>query len=513
MKPQSPTPESFLEFLPGFPPEAIEGAWKVLTLTQKHLLLWRARWMATRHDHQVPPPDTTELGEPNPWHIWLMLAGRGSGKSRAGAEWIGWESATQPKTRSLVIAPTSGDLRDVCFEGESGLMNVIPPPLIRNYSRSLNELVLRNETIIKGIPASEPERFRGPQWHRAWADELASWDMGGGQDEDAWDMIAFSLRLGINPQLLISTTPKPRPLIRSLLKRSDVRVTKANTYDNLQNLAPTFRNQILQYEGTKIGRQEIYAEVLDPEDEGVVRRSQIKRWPADRPLPDFEFIVYSLDTSFSEQQHDSKRDRTDPSACSVWGGFRYESKPGIMLLDCWEEKLGYPDLIKRVKHERDARYGGNDKPRIKPMYGPIQSYTSGRSPDLMVIEDKGSGISLRQSLAAEGIITYPYNPGRADKLTRLHIVSPLFVQGYIWIVESDKRPNQFRSWAEPLVSQVCSYSGEGTTSHDDLLDTTTQGLRVINDKWLRAIARAPVKNRQDNVIDFPATNRGNPYAA
>ena len=471
----TPTPEELIELLPAMAPEAIQGAWKHMTVAHKHLLLWRAKWLSQRLQHQEPPPSSP------PWHIWLMLAGRGSGKSRTGAEWTGWESATRPDTRSLVAAPTASDLRDVCFEGDSGLLNVIPAPLISHYSRSLNELVLKNGSLIKGIPASEPERFRGPQWHRVWADELAAWDQGGGQDEDAWDMIAFSLRLGTNPQIFISTTPKPRTLIRSLLKRSDVHVTRASTYDNLQNLAPTFRNQILQYEGTKIGRQEIYAEVLDPEEDGVVKRSQIRRWPHDRPLPDFEVLLYSLDTAFSERSRDEKG-RTDPTAASVWGGFRHEGKPGIMLLDCWEERLGFPDLIARVKNEQSYRYGGSEKPSIKPLFGPGRSTTGGRVPDMLVIEDKGSGISLRQSLAREGIVTYPYNPGRADKLTRLHIVSPLFAQGFVWMVESDKRPNQFRTWAEPMITQLCSYSGEGSIPHEDLLDTATQALRVINDK-------------------------------
>lgn len=509
----SPPPEELIALLPELAPEAIIGAWKVLNNTHKHLLLWHAKWLSQRHDYQIPPVLNRQVDPPAPWHIWLMLAGRGAGKSRTGAEWAGWESAINPKTRTLVSAPTAGDLRDVCFEGESGLLNVIPPALIRNYSRSLNELYLTNETLIKGIPASEPERFRGPQWHRCWADELCAWGSSAGGDEDAWDMIMFSLRLGQNPQMFISTTPKPRPLLHSLLRRSDVVVTRANTYDNIANLAPTFRKQILQYEGTKIGRQEIHAEVLDPEEDGVVKRSQIRRWPANRPLPDFEIVLYSLDTSFSEKSVDDKG-RRDPTAASVWGGFRYEGKPGIMLLDCWEEMLSFPELMTKTRRELAARYGGNDKSIIKPQFGPIRPLFSGKGIDFCVIEDKGSGISLRQVLAAEGIITHPYNPGRADKLTRLHIVSPLFAQGYVWVVESENRPNQFRSWAEPLVSQLCSYSGEGTIAHDDLLDTTTQALRVINDKWLRALTIAPsgaISTPARNVVDFPA-RRVNPYA-
>ena len=209
------TPDSLIELLPDFPPDVLKAAWDQLARPHQEALLWRASWLATRHLHQIEPDNDW-------WHVWLMLAGRGSGKSRAGAEWTGWEALTDPHSRSLVAAPTSGDLRDVCFEGDSGLLNVIPPALIRSYSRSLHELILHNGSLIKGIPASEPERFRGPQWHRAWCDEVAAWGLsqGSGRDEDAWDMIAMSMRLGQKPRILISTTPKPRRLIKSLVARS-----------------------------------------------------------------------------------------------------------------------------------------------------------------------------------------------------------------------------------------------------------------------------------------------------
>jgi len=489
----------------GLDPDEFRAAWGVLTGEQRDSLLWRVKWLKTRHVHQVDPGGD--------WHVWMMLAGRGSGKSRAGAEWLGWESWCDPGSRSLVAAPTSGDLRDVCFEGESGLMAVIPPALVKSYSRSLHELILVNGSLIKGIPATEPERFRGPQWHRGWCDELAAWNHGGGEDEEAWDQIAFSMRLGENPQIFISTTPKPNRLVRSLLKRKDVRVTTASTYANLEHLAPTFREQILQYEGTKIGRQEIHAEVLDPEEDGVVRRSQLRRWPADKPLPQLEVVIMSLDTAFSEQ-HKDERGRTDPSACSVWGGFRVKGKPGIMLLDCWEDKLGYPDLVDRVKRESKARYGGDeDRPVIVPMFGPRRLEHTGKGIDFLVIEDKGSGISLRQSLARDGIVTYPYNPGKADKLTRLHIVSPLFAQGYVWVVESDRRPGEFKSWAEPLITQLCSYTGKDSIPNDDLMDTATQALRVLSDKWLRVPAEAPLTKAPVAVGVEGPTRTDNPYAA
>ena len=105
----------------------------------------------------------------------MLLAGRGAGKTRCAAEWLWWEAWSQPNTRWLVSAPTSGDVRDVCFEGDSGLKSVIPEILIEDYIKSLHEIKLKNGSIIKGIAASEPSRFRGPQFHGGWLDELAAW--------------------------------------------------------------------------------------------------------------------------------------------------------------------------------------------------------------------------------------------------------------------------------------------------------------------------------------------------
>ena len=459
----------------------------------------RIKWLTIAIQHQLPPGG-------NWWAVWLLLAGRGAGKTRSAAEATWWNAWNNPGTRWLVSGPTSGDVRDVCFEGDSGLLNVMPREIIDNYSISLHQITLVNGSIIKGIPASEPERFRGPQFHGGWLDELAAWDY----LEDSWDMIQFGMRLGKNPQLLCTTTPRPKPLIVDLTKRKgkDVAVTMASTYDNIQNLAPSFQKQILQYEGTKIGRQEIHAEILDPEESGIIKRDWIRLWPANKPLPQLEYIVMSLDTAFTEETRDKKKGDPDYSACSVWGLFRHEKKPAILLLDCWQERLGLPDLIDRVKQEMKVQYGDGDQvPVIKPLVGPKSSYLVGRKPDLCLIEDKGSGISLRQTLARENILAYPYNPGRADKLSRLHAVSHLFLHGFVWVVESEKRAGQPKTWAEPLISQLCSFTGEKSIKHDDLMDSATQAIRLISDKHMLSTT-VPMKE------DEPRKPRihTNPYA-
>lgn len=470
--------------------------WSKLTPYERAVADWQLGWLRKRLPHQIPPEGA--------WSIWLMLAGRGAGKTRTAAETLGSWAALQNNTRWLVSAPTYGDLIGVCFEGESGLLNVVPRDLIEAYNKSDVELRFTNGSLIKGITAEKPERFRGPQFHGGWLDELAAWQYA----DEAFDLLMFGMRLGKQPRLICTTTPKPNTIIRNLLKREgkDVVVTRASTYANLENLAPTFRDQILRYEGTTIGRQEIHAEVINPEEMGVIRRSWIKKWQGE--LPELEFIVLSLDTAFTEETGGGGD--PDYSACAVWGVFSPRAdRRDIILLDCWQERLGFPDLITRAKREMKAVYAPREKALLKPMFGPAYMEDSGRKPDVLLIEDKGSGISLRQTLGREGIISAPYNPGRAKKLDRLHAVSPLFAAGRVWMVESTKVPGEFVSWAQPLIEQLCTFSGEGSIPHDDLMDAAVQGLRYIADRDMIRVTRpeAPEPRVTD---DRPKVN---PYAA
>lgn len=333
----------------------------------------------------------------------------------------------------------------------------------------------------------------------------------------------MSVRLGDDSRILATTTPRPKPHIKALIADPGTIVTRASTYVNLDNLNKKFAQRILKYEGTKIGRQEIHAEIIDAEEGGIVQRSNLRMWPSSKPLPKFEYIVMSLDTAFSEESFNKKKQETDPSACSVWGGFMYKPRPdskgipNIMLLDCWAEKLSFPDLVDTVTREKDVRYGETDK---RPVYAPakIPAWVSrkekkpsgvGHPIDVIVIEEKASGKSLRQQLYKDGILTVGYNPGKADKLTRLHVVSPLPVDGRVWVPESTKTPGKFMTWAEPLLEQLCSYSGEGTIVHDDLLDTTTQAWRIIDDHWLHYLDVA-AKRKNKSIIDSDAPPKKRP---
>jgi len=441
----------------------------------------RIKWLSIANNHQITPSGDW-------WSIWLLLAGRGAGKTRCAAEWLWWEAWSQPNTRWLVSAPTSGDVRDVCFEGDSGLLSVVPEILIEDYIKSLHEIKLKNGSIIKGIAASEPSRFRGPQFHGGWLDELAAWDY----LDDAWDMLQFGMRLGQHPKIIATTTPKPKPLIVDLVNRDgdDVCYTTASTYDNIKNLAPTFQKQILQYEGTKLGRQEIYAEIIDPEEAGIIKRNWFKLWPHDKPLPRFQYVVQSYDCATSDKT------KNDPTACVVFGVFKpNDDKPmSAMVIDCWEEHLQYPDLRPKVIDEATSISGDDNE------------FGSGKKVDMILIEDKSAGISLVQDLQRGGLPVRSYNPGSADKTMRLNLVAPIIQRGRIYIPESTTVPGAPRSWVEPLLNQLCAFP---EVRHDDLVDATSQALRLLRDLGFLNID--PIYN-SDDAYDEDRSQRVNPYA-
>ena len=476
-----------------------------LNAQQQAFALWQHQWANTARPNQIPelvsPPGFVEMG---------YLAGRGFGKTRVGAEWLGRATYLDGAGfDSAVIAPTYQDVKFTCFEGESGLLSVIPPELIKAYNKS--DLVIEMYNVaggvssIRGFTAEKPERLRGPQHTRIWADELAAWIY-----DDVWDMAMMGLRLGQHPQALWTTTPKPKELVRKLVAKKPGRViVTGSTYDNKANLPDSFFDQLAQYEGTTLGRQELYGELIDPEESGIVKRSQFRLWAHDKPLPRFDLVVMSLDTAFTEKTMDKRSGDPDPTACSVWGVFFHEKRNNVMLLDCWEEHLGLPDLIRKVKKELNVSYGDDDDTAvIKPLFGSSKPLTSGRKPDILLIEDKGSGISLRQMLEREGIEAYAYNPGRADKLTRLHIVSPIFARKMVWLPESAKHPGRPRNWVDPLLHQLCSYTGPGSIKHDDFVDSVSQCFRLMMDKRLLDAVQA----KKDEPSGPPPKPVSNPYA-
>lgn len=473
-----------------------------LPATDLHALIWQARWSATAREKQRTPPGD--------WNEWGILAGRGFGKTLLGSQWLGASAYFDPQAlpRAL-IAPTLNDVRHTNFEGPAGLLAVIPPELVKDYNKTNLIITLLNGSSIRGFSAEEPERLRGPQFADLLGDEIAAWTKG----QETWDMAMMGLRLGPNPKFVWTTTPKPKELIRGLVTPKPGRViTTGTTYENRAHLPQSFFDQLVQYEGTQLGRQELEGELIDAEEGGIISRSWLRLWPASKMLPKFEWIIMSLDTAFTEKTFD-KKTGADPTACGVFGVFWYEDIRHVMLLDCWDDHLGFPDLVKRVKREMSVAYGDDeDVALIRPLIGSAKPRGSGRKPDILLIEDKGSGISLRQALEREGISAYAYNPGRADKTARLHMVSHIFAQKRVWLAESDRYPGRPRTWTEPLLAQLCSYSGNGSLKHDDYVDVVSQSVRLLLDKNMLDGTRKPKegREREEPVERKPIIN---PYSA
>ena len=230
---------------------------------------------------------------------WLYMAGRGAGKTRSAAEWFN-EKARTPGLRLALIGRTPADVRDVMIEGESGILACSrgPRPV---YEPTKRRLTYPNGTIATAYSAEVPSALRGPQHHFAWADEPAAWTDAPKGDvlDTAWNNLMLGLRLGRNPQCVATTTPKPNALIRTILARASTVVSRGSTYDNLANLAPSFREQVLAtYEGTRIGRQELLGELLEDVEGALwtLARIEAGRIP-ENAAPDMARVVVAVDPS------------------------------------------------------------------------------------------------------------------------------------------------------------------------------------------------------------------------
>lgn len=222
--------------------------------------------------------------------VWLIQAGRGFGKTRTGAETIRlWHDMGY--SRFAIIGQTPADVRDVMIEGESGLLSVCPKWDMPEYQPSKRRLVWADGAVALIFSGANPEQLRGPQHEKAWADEIFAWQY----PQETWDMMMFGLRLGDNPQVIVTSTPKPLPIIKHLRSLPSTYVTHGTTYDNRANLAPAFYNEIItKYEGTRLGRQELNAEILDDNPSALWSRETLDKLRTNK-APDLVRIVVGID--------------------------------------------------------------------------------------------------------------------------------------------------------------------------------------------------------------------------
>lgn len=263
----------------------------------------RASWILKARPKQITPEGD--------WRIWLILAGRGWGKTCTGAEDAAAFALWNDESRIGVAAPTFGDARDICVEGESGLLKALPPVCVETWNRSHGELILKNGSRFKLFSADEPERLRGPQFHRAWADELAAW-----KSPAAFDQLQMGLRLGDSPRLVITTTPKPTALIKTLAARAgkDVWLTKGRSEENSGNLAPGVLAALRErYGGTRLARQELDAEIIEDVEGALWRHADIDAARIEKP-PELKRVMIAIDPAVTS--HD-KSDETGIVAAGI----------------------------------------------------------------------------------------------------------------------------------------------------------------------------------------------------
>ena len=216
-------------------------------------------WAFWAREDQLPPGL-------NDWKTWLILGGRGAGKTRAGAEWVRGmalglpEFSARPARRVALIGETLADVREVMIEGVSGLLGIHPRAERPHWIPGRRRLEWKNGAVAQVFSAEEPESLRGPQFDAAWCDELCKWRYA----EETFDMLQFGLRLGAHPRQVVTTTPRPIALLKRLIADPLTALSKMPTRDNAYNLAPTFLESIVaRYAGTRLGRQELEGEIVE----------------------------------------------------------------------------------------------------------------------------------------------------------------------------------------------------------------------------------------------------------
>jgi phage terminase large subunit-like protein len=254
-------------------------------------------WPTTARDDQLPPhvwagADARQRG----WHLWLILGGRGSGKTRAGAEWVRYQLrgrppiAHQPARRIALVGPTYHEAAAVMVEGVSGLLAVMgrARPV---FNKAARKLIFYNGAVAQLFSGEDPEELRGPQFDAAWCDELAKWRY----PDHTLDMLQFGLRLGVDPRLVVTTTPRPIPVIKRLIASTDTVISGAPTRSNAAHLAKAFIARIEEkYKGTRLGRQELEGQLIDDDPDALFDRERIERLRV-RSAPALQRIVVAVD--------------------------------------------------------------------------------------------------------------------------------------------------------------------------------------------------------------------------
>jgi phage terminase large subunit-like protein len=254
----------------------------------------RTHWRLWAHEGQMPPAEA--------WHTWLIVAGRGYGKTRAGAEWVRAIAEGEGAARIALVAATLGEARRVMVEGPSGLLAVAPPRRRPAFEPSKRQLTWPNGAVATLYAAGEPESLRGPQHSHAWCDEIAKWDASGGRAAGAWDNLLLGLRLGQSPRVVATTTPRAVPLLKRVLGQADAVVTRGATAENSDNLPPGFfRSMQVQFGRSLLARQELDGELIDEVEGALWSRALLEECREEAASSPARRIVIGVDPPASAE--------------------------------------------------------------------------------------------------------------------------------------------------------------------------------------------------------------------
>lgn len=278
------------------------GAEKLFaSLTPEQRERLKYEWRAWARPEQLPPEGA--------WLVWLVLAGRGFGKTRLAAEWVRQYAFDNPGCRIAIIGRTASDVRGTMLEGPSGLLTISPDWFKPEHEPSKTKITWPNGSIALTFSAEEPKGLRGPQFHAAWCDELATWPMLGTEEDAtrgvpfAWTQLEYTMRLPESrPRVVVTTTPRPVKIIRDLVKDPDAVITRGSMFDNSANLAPEFVARMRKkWDGTRLGRQELYAEVLEDVEGALWNHTMIDNLRVVE-YPTLQRVVVALDPSGSAKK-------------------------------------------------------------------------------------------------------------------------------------------------------------------------------------------------------------------
>ena len=391
--------------------------------------LLRLKWI-----NMARPKQLTPLGD---WSIWLILAGRGWGKTLTGAQDMAWFGLSNPESRIAIIAPTFADGRDTCVEGESGLLSILNEETIANYNRSLGEVVLHNGSRFKTFSADSPERLRGPQHHRAWCDELGCWKY-----TETWDQLMFGLRLGQNPKVVVTTTPKPIPIIKELAKRKDVHVTSGSTFENEKNLADAAVIALRErYAGTRLGRQELFAEILEDVEGSLWSREMLQNamLKFNEKLPDFKRVVVAVDPAVTANKDSNE---TGIVICATDHKGQYyvlNDISGVYTPDTWAKKT-------------------------------VEAYESYKADKVIAEVNNGGDLVQKVVKTVDPNVNYKAVRATRGKFVRAEPIAALYEQKRV------KHLNRFSL----LEDQLCTYNPEISSISPDRLDALVWGLTELS---------------------------------